>query len=160
MAAGEIVSYTLALAMDVIEQLESYLALFVSMLKLGLESIAAFCVLIGLIQTAQLAIALNNHHWQPNRRQARKYSLVLLRLRFGVWLAMALEFQLGADVVATTTAPSLETLGQLAAIATIRTFLNYFLNQELAGEFELQRRTRQKGGAIAPRQDRPSEHSK
>ncbi len=131
-----------------IEQIESSLTLFVSILKLGLEGIAAFCVLIGLIQTAQLAIALNNHHWQPNRRQARKYSLVLLRLRFGVWLALALEFQLGADVVATTIAPSLDTLGQLAAIAAIRTFLNYFLNQELAGEFELQRRTRHQGVAM------------
>lgn len=131
-----------------IEQIESSLTLFVSILKLGLEGIAAFCVLIGLIQTAQLAIALNSHHWQPNRRQARKYSLVLLRLRFGVWLALALEFQLGADVVATTIAPSLDTLGQLAAIAAIRTFLNYFLNQELAGEFELQRRTRHQGAAM------------
>ncbi len=65
---------------------------------------------------------------------------MLLRLRFGVWLAIALEFQLGADIVATTVAPTFEVLGRLGAIAAIRTFLNYFLNKELAEEFRVQRK--------------------
>ncbi|MEO1401866.1 MAG: DUF1622 domain-containing protein [Cyanobacteria bacterium J06635_1] len=126
--------------MELIEHLEARLAIFVAFLKLGLESIAAFCVLIGLFKTGELAIALSRHHFRLNRRHARKFSLVLLRLRFGVWLAVALEFQLGADIVATTVAPSFEALGKLGAIAAIRTFLNHFLNQELAEEVAVQRK--------------------
>ena len=46
-------------------------------------------------------------------------------------LALALEFLLAADVVGTAVTPSWEAIGLLAAIATIRTLLNYFLHQEV-----------------------------
>ena len=52
---------------------------------------------------------------------------------------MALEFQLGADIVATTTSPSGENLIQLGAVAVIRTFLNYFLAKEVEAERQLER---------------------
>ena len=54
-----------------------------------------------------------------------------IRLHFGTWLALALELQLGADIVGTTVAPSFEALGKLGLIAVVRTFLNYFLQREL-----------------------------
>jgi len=57
-------------------------------------------------------------------------------LTFGLWLALALEFQLAADILSTTVSPSFEALGKLALIAVIRTFLNYFLNKELETESE------------------------
>jgi uncharacterized membrane protein len=47
---------------------------------------------------------------------------------------MALEFQLGADIVATTASPTGGNLLQLAAIALIRTFLNVFLAREIEAE--------------------------
>lgn len=47
---------------------------------------------------------------------------------------------MGADVLATTVAPTFEALGKLGAIAIIRTFLNYFLNKELIEVFEMQKR--------------------
>ncbi|MEQ9695900.1 DUF1622 domain-containing protein [Shimia sp. SDUM112013] len=50
------------------------------------------------------------------------------------YLIVALELQLAADIVATATHPSLQELGKLAAIALIRTFLNYFLVLELREE--------------------------
>jgi uncharacterized membrane protein len=52
-------------------------------------------------------------------------------LRFAMWLILGLEFELAADVVRTVIAPSWEELGQLGAIAAIRTFLNYFLEKDL-----------------------------
>jgi len=55
----------------------------------------------------------------------------LIRLRFGRWLALALEFELGADILRTAITPTWYEIGQLAAIATIRTALNYFLQQEI-----------------------------
>jgi uncharacterized membrane protein len=60
--------------------------------------------------------------------------LVALRLQFGSWLALALEFQLGADIVATTLNPGTSQLVQLGAIAVIRTLLNWFLQRELEAE--------------------------
>ena len=59
------------------------------------------------------------------------HNLTAIRLQFGSWLALALEFQLGADIVATTINPTLQSLGELALLALIRTFLNFFLQKEL-----------------------------
>ena len=49
----------------------------------------------------------------------------------GRWLALALEFLLAADILRTAVAPSWSEIGQLAAIATIRTALNFFLQIEI-----------------------------
>jgi uncharacterized membrane protein len=46
-------------------------------------------------------------------------------------LALALEFQLGADILATAVSPDWEQIGKLGAIAVIRTGLNYFLTREM-----------------------------
>src|SRR5947207_2847812 len=54
-----------------------------------------------------------------------------VRLRFGKWLALALEFALASDLVRTAVAPSWDEIGKLAAIMAIRTVLNYFLEREL-----------------------------
>ena len=54
-----------------------------------------------------------------------------IRIQFGSNVTVALELMLGADVLATAVAPSWNELGKLAAIAVIRTALNYFLEREL-----------------------------
>jgi uncharacterized membrane protein len=53
------------------------------------------------------------------------------RVTFGSAVAVSLELLLGADVLATAVAPSWDDIGKLAAIATLRTALNYFLEKEL-----------------------------
>jgi uncharacterized membrane protein len=50
---------------------------------------------------------------------------------FAVWIVLALEFALGADIVRTAIAPTWNDIGQLAAIAVIRTGLNFFLERDL-----------------------------
>ena len=57
-----------------------------------------------------------------------------LRLDLGRSLALALELLLGADILRTAVEPTWEEIGRLAAIAAIRTALNYFLQRELAAE--------------------------
>jgi len=47
------------------------------------------------------------------------------------WLLLGLEFMLAADIVRTAVAPNWNDIGQLAAIAVIRTFLNFFLERDL-----------------------------
>jgi uncharacterized membrane protein len=53
-------------------------------------------------------------------------------VRYGRWLVAGLTFQLAADIIETSIAPSWEELGKLGAIAVIRTFLNFFLERDLA----------------------------
>ncbi|MEY4338607.1 MAG: hypothetical protein RLZ14_457, partial [Actinomycetota bacterium] len=61
-------------------------------------------------------------------------SFTRVRLVLGSYLVLGLEFQLAADVLKTAVAPSFSEIGQLAAIAAIRTLLNYFLTKEMAAE--------------------------
>lgn len=53
-------------------------------------------------------------------------------LRYARWLVVGLTFQLAADIIETSISTSWEAIGRLAAIAVIRTFLNYFLERDLA----------------------------
>jgi len=55
-----------------------------------------------------------------------------VRLRLARWLAVALEFALAADILRTAVAPSWDDIGKLAAIAALRTLLNFFLQREIA----------------------------
>ena len=59
-----------------------------------------------------------------------------VRLDLGRFLVLGLEFQLAADILRTAVAPSFEELGQLAAVAAIRTALNFFLGREIKEERE------------------------
>ena len=51
--------------------------------------------------------------------------------RFGMWLLLGLEFALAADIITSVISPSWQDIGELGAIAVIRTFLNYFLERDL-----------------------------
>jgi uncharacterized membrane protein len=52
-------------------------------------------------------------------------------LRLGRWLVAGLTFQLAADILETAITTSWEEVGRLAAIAAIRTALNFFLERDL-----------------------------
>jgi uncharacterized membrane protein len=89
----------------------------------GVEVVAALIIaygaaeaLIGLLRTARL--------WTHGGRK-------LVWHRFGMWLILGLEFMLAADIVRTAISPNWEQIGQLAAIAIIRTFLNFFLEKDI-----------------------------
>ena len=67
-------------------------------------------------------------------RPQRDREFTQVRLSLGRYLVLGLEFQLASDVLSTAIAPTFEEIGKLAAIATIRTLLNYFLRKELEAE--------------------------
>ena len=118
--------------MEWFEPFEVGLEHLVRIVKFVLETLSIICVSFGLLKTLQFAFSQSRRRdYQPTFNQ--------IRLRFGKWLALALEFQLGADILATTIAPTVEELAKLALIAVIRTFLNYFLGKELETEYALQR---------------------
>ena len=53
-------------------------------------------------------------------------------VQYARWLVGGLTFQLAADIIETAIAPSWDEIGRLGAIAVIRTFLNFFLERDLA----------------------------
>lgn len=60
-------------------------------------------------------------------------------LHYARWLVAALTFQLAADIIESSITTSWEAVGRLAAVAVVRTFLNYFLERDLAEIRERQR---------------------
>ncbi len=59
-----------------------------------------------------------------------------IRLDLGRFVVLGIEFQLAGDLLRTAVAPSFTEIGQLGAIAAIRTVLNYFLRIEIRHERE------------------------
>lgn len=102
---------------------------FTLWLATSIELIAALVIAIALIEAVWriAAFVLSNWRHLQSSHEAKED----VRLRFGQWLALALEFELGADILRTGVAPTWSDIGQLAAIAAIRTALNYFLEQEI-----------------------------
>ncbi|RYY65279.1 MAG: DUF1622 domain-containing protein [Chitinophagaceae bacterium] len=93
-------------------------------LALVVEILGAFVIGAALIQFLL--------GWVPALLWQKKYTTVTwLRVRFGSSLTIALELLLAADILRTAVAPTWEDIGKLAAIAAIRTALNFFLEKEL-----------------------------
>jgi uncharacterized membrane protein len=55
-------------------------------------------------------------------------------VQYARWLVAGLTFQLGADIIETAFSPSWDEIGRLAAISMIRTFVNFFLERDMAAE--------------------------
>ena len=96
----------------------------------GVEGAAA--VLIGLAAVQAMLGSLRLFlPGVPVRTVGGRDAKEVVRLTLGRWLAVALEFELAADILRTAITPSWNDIGQLAAIVVLRTVLNYFLQQEI-----------------------------
>jgi uncharacterized membrane protein len=105
---------------------EDTLANVVDTLVRLVEAAGAVLIFIGaLVAVVQFLRAL------PRRTPE---AFVPVRLALGRYLELGLEFQLASDVLRTAIAPSFAELGKLAAVAAIRTALNFFLAREIAEE--------------------------
>ena len=110
----------------------------------GVEAAAAGIIALAALEAAWRTVRIFVGH--PALPDAEKESV---RLRLARWLAVALEFALAADILRTAIAPSWDEIGKLAAIAALRTLLNFFLQREIAEEADRRRRgdTPAEGGA-------------
>jgi uncharacterized membrane protein len=108
----------------------------------GLDFVAVLIVAIGAIEAlfGMFRVVLNRHSTDSEKR--------VVWIRFARWLVVALTFQLGADIVNTTVAPTWDELGRLGAIAVIRTFLTYFLDRDL-DQMRKEQQARLEGGRHA-----------
>ncbi len=107
-------------------QTEEAVVAAVQWLKLGVELVGATIIALGIVTAGALLVKA-----LLARRTADFTSIRLVLARY---LALALEFQLGADILSTAIAPSWEQIGKLGAIAVIRTALNFFLSKEMQEE--------------------------
>lgn len=105
---------------------EEWVRAAVEWLRLGVEALGALIVGMGVVLAALLFLRAL---WA---RQTADFNAI--RLTLARYLALALEFQLGADILSTAVAPSWTEIGKLGAIAVIRTTLNYFLSKEIKEE--------------------------
>lgn len=126
---------------------EESLAALVDTLVRFVEAAGALVIFLG------AAIAIVRFVVIGTRSRSAE-AFVPVRLGLGRFLELGLEFQLASDVLRTAIAPSFKEIGQLAAVATIRTALNYFLSREIIEEREqLQREG--SGGAPDPTRHDP-----
>ena len=88
------------------------------------EILAAVVIGIALIQ---FLIRYCSNFFKPEIEKRNQN----IRILFGSSLTIALELLLGADILATAIAPTWDDIGKLAAIAVLRTALNFFLEREL-----------------------------
>jgi uncharacterized membrane protein len=101
---------------------EELLASFIDSIRLAIEAVSALVIGFGvattLYQGIRARIATGAEVYQQTRG------------RLAHFLVLGLELQLAADILMTAIAPSWDQIAKLAAIAAIRTFLNFFLLRE------------------------------
>ena len=114
-----------------------------ALVALGVEAAAAGIIALAAVEATWQAVRV--FVARPTMPDAAKEGV---RLRLARWLAVALEFALAADILRTAIAPSWDEIGKLAAIAALRTILNFFLQREIADE-----------AARRQRGDMPAEHT-
>lgn len=106
---------------------EDLLRQYVDLLVRLVEAAGALVIFVGaVLATGRFVVTA------IRRRQDHEFTGV--RLSLGRYLALGLELQLASDVLSTAIAPTFEEIGKLAAIAAIRTLLNYFLRKEIEAE--------------------------
>jgi uncharacterized membrane protein len=91
------------------------------------ESAAALVIFFG------AAFGFGRFVWASVAQRAIA-SFTPVRIDLGRFLALGLEFQLASDLLRTAVAPTFEEIGKLAAVAAIRTALNFFLSREIRTE--------------------------
>jgi uncharacterized membrane protein len=112
-------------------------------IALCLEGLALVAVVIGAVE-ATIGIVRHVRITHIGNAATRAVWLELAR-----WLVAALTFQLAADVVNTTIAPTWDDIGRVAAIAAIRTFLTFFLDRDIDTIRLRQHETSSVGGEAA-----------
>ena len=101
-------------------------------IALGVEVTAALLIGIGAVE-AIVRLVMPRSKFGKTAPFAKHREIFV---RFGVWLMLGLEFELGADIIRSAISPNWTDIGQLAAIAAIRTVLNYFLEKDIMEQVE------------------------
>ena len=104
----------------------------IDVLRAAAQVIASLVEALGVAIVAVAVVVATIRYVLALSVRARPFPPEDLRLGLGRSLALSLEFLLGADILRTAVEPSWDEIARLAAIAAIRTGLNYFLQREIA----------------------------
>ena len=91
----------------------------------AIDIIALVVIVFG---TLQAALGVARAMFSPLSGSVRRE----IWLQYARWLVAGLTFQLAADIIETAITTDWEAIGRVAAVAVIRTFLNYFLERDMA----------------------------
>jgi uncharacterized membrane protein len=94
----------------------------------GVEFAAAVIIALAALEATMKAALIFLRRNSPSTAKNE------VRLTLGRWLAVALEFELAADILNTAVTPTWNDIEKLAAIAALRTALNYFLDRDIRAE--------------------------
>ncbi|MGF1452920.1 MAG: DUF1622 domain-containing protein [Opitutales bacterium] len=104
------------------------------------ELIGILVICLFAVYTAGLAV------WQLARPREKRVTFHQLRLRLGRGILLGLEFLVAADIIHTVGVKlNYQTLGVLAIVVLIRTFLSFTLEAELNGRWPWQQPEEGKG---------------
>ncbi len=95
----------------------------VSWLQRAAETLGALTIGIGLVVVVYHSLRT----WFTTHHRSYRWT----RMQLSQYLVLALEYQLAADILSTSIAPTWSALGRLAVVAGIRTALNFFLGREM-----------------------------
>jgi uncharacterized membrane protein len=102
--------------------------LLISVTRVSIRVIDAMALIVILYGTVEAFLSGLRAMIFPSQTNAERRAVWM---RYARWLVAGLTFQLAADIIETSIAPSWEDIGRLAAIATIRTLLNFFLERDV-----------------------------
>ncbi len=107
------------------ESMEHWLTVSAGYVGLMVETMAVLIIVIGSLKAffAAMGVMVVSPVSHEDMRS--------VWLDYARYLIAGLTFQLAADIVGTTVAPTWDEIGRLAAIAVTRTFLSYFLERDL-----------------------------
>jgi len=108
-------------------QITEYAVLWIDLVALVVIVLATAQVVVGMVRLIR---------GQPTNHQRREVWMTYAR-----WLIAGLTLQLAADILETAITTDLAAIVRVAAIAVIRTLLNYFLEKDLSDVREREARS-------------------
>lgn len=107
--------------------MEELFKVIATRIALAVELASAVLIAYGAVE-ALVSLFIPRRHFEHEKLFHKRRQIFL---RFGMWLILGLEFELAADIVRSAISPNWSDIGQLGAIAAIRTFLNFFLERDI-----------------------------
>ena len=90
-----------------------------------IDSIALVVIVLATLQACGAGLRALGTPLTGHERRA-------IWLRYARWLVAGLTFQLAADIIETSTTDGWDAIARMAAVAAIRTALNWFLDRDLS----------------------------
>ena len=105
--------------------MKDWISLFADTTVVAIDAMAVLIIALG---TIEMFVTCVRSVFTPSRtgRDLRDGYL-----RYARWLMAGLTLQLANDIIISARAPTWDDIGRLAAIAFIRTFLNFFLERDI-----------------------------